>query len=258
MYVIIKIINISTGVKKKNAVDKKFFSGTIISMGTKKVSTTKTRKQRELTLNERNFLSYYLDESNPKTFFNAVQSTFKAYPKVTTYSSAQATSGKVKKKLRPIIEQWLREEGLADEQLKGKLVGLVGAAQEKIITINGRIDDPDTLPPNTRIITVSRQDKMAQGGHYVEEWTTVLAISTTDNSTRCKALDMAFKHKGLYAEEKINANVTLLAPQAIQKENSVKDIEATLIAEGNKLRSGIEIKYLDGCDDDGEEFDDEL
>ena len=92
----------------------------------------------QLTYGDRAWLLAYLDSDNPETFFKGAASA-RAAGHDAKYSNRLGT--RYKKKLLPVINKWLEEEGLDDVSLKGKLVSLLNAKETKFFQHEGHVSD---------------------------------------------------------------------------------------------------------------------
>lgn len=78
---------------------------------------------------ERSFLEVYLDPAS-ETFLNAKQAMLLLEPDVSP-NAAAARGSRATKRLAGHIAQWLEEEGLGDNTLRGKLVRLLDSPSEQ-------------------------------------------------------------------------------------------------------------------------------
>ena len=92
----------------------------------------------QLTYGDRAWLLAYLDSDNPETFFKGAASA-RAAGHDAKYSNRLGT--RYKKKLLPVINKWLEEEGLDDVSLKGKLVSLLNAKETKFFQYKSKDKD---------------------------------------------------------------------------------------------------------------------
>ena len=117
---------------------------------------------------QRLWLRNYLNQNDPKTFFNATASA-----KCSNYQgkddNSMATIGKINlQKLTPYVDRWLDEHALSDTSLKCKIVDLMQAKETKFFQKDGKVTDQREV----EAIEVQR-----------------------------KTLDMALKVKGLYKDD---------------------------------------------------------
>ena len=97
---------------------------------------------------------------------------------------------------------WLDEQKLSESALKTKLVSLLEIKETKIITVKGKLTE-DQVPNNCIVIVETENEKLnAQGDSYTE-YQTVLGINMEANEIQRRSLDMAFKVKGMYADQKV-------------------------------------------------------
>lgn len=117
---------------------------------------------------QRLWLRYYLNASNPKTFFNATESA--KYAKYNAKNLSQVGAENYRKlKLR--IDKWLNEHGLSETQLKGKLLSLVNAKETKLFANKDEKGELEIIEHQIPALETQR-----------------------------RSLDMAFKIKGLYKD----------------------------------------------------------
>lgn len=147
---------------------------------------------------------YYTDETNPVTFGNALQSAKAVYDCKNDNSAGQIGFRNLQR-YRDKVNKWFDEEGLSDEKLKFKLLSLINADETKIIKIKGEVN-PEDLPSNCVILgksSVSKTTYSKDGEETVsDEGETIIGINVQSLAIQQKALDMAFKAKGLYAPER--------------------------------------------------------
>ena len=133
--------------------------------GKKENRTHSSPKQKadvqQRTDRELKFLDYLFGDAN----FNATL----AY-KMAGFKPSNARHGGclLCKKLSPIIQQWLEDAGLSDNQLKMKILEKLDAKQTKILSHNG-------------VVTQE--------------------IEIEDHATQLKALEFAMKMKGMFSEK---------------------------------------------------------
>jgi len=124
----------------------------------------------------------YTDRSNPTTFLNATKAAMAVYSnrkkdqtEQQRYSSCGVIGHENLKILKKEINAWMDEVGLSPEYLKGRLLELTRAKKTKFFADKGKIID---------------------------------TVVVDDNATQIKAIDMGFKHRGLYAAEKHDVSLT--------------------------------------------------
>lgn len=89
------------------------------------------------------WLSYYLDMTNPKTFFNATQSAMAAGYNCSTYDSFRAVGAEnlAKLNVQEKLIAWLDETGWSKDRIKLKLASLSEAKRIELVTYKGKITD---------------------------------------------------------------------------------------------------------------------
>lgn len=116
------------------------------------------------------WLFHYLNQGT-NTFFNAAESARAAEYKCDNEENFKKVGWKNKKVFEPKISEWLEENGLSDNALKGKLVQLLDAKETKFFQKDGKV---------------------------------MQVVEVESLGVQQKALDMALKVKGLYAPEEHN------------------------------------------------------
>jgi len=116
------------------------------------------------------WLYHYLNEKNPNTFFNKSESARAAGYKANNENNLYCVGWQNYKKLQPLIEKWLDENGLSEASLKSKLLELMDAKEKRFFSCAGKITDQ---------------------------------VEVDALETQRKALEMAMKVKGMF--EKDNA-----------------------------------------------------
>jgi hypothetical protein len=129
-----------------------------------------SRRNAKLNARRALWLRYYLDSSNPETFMNGTEAAIHAGYKCKNRTSYSGIGTRLRKKLAPLIRDWLNENGLSEEALKGKLVELLNANTVKHFAHNGVVMDERTI---------------------------------ADNATRRAALQMALKMRGMDGADKV-------------------------------------------------------
>jgi len=148
------------------------------------------------------WLRAYLDEENQKTFLNKTESSRVARYNCKDDNCFTSIGCQNYRKLSERINQWLDENGLSENSLKIKLLSLLDIKETKLITIKGELTD-DEIPVNCIVIAKTENEKLnAQGDKYTE-YQTVLGVNMEANEIQRRSLDMAFKVKGMYADQKI-------------------------------------------------------
>lgn len=115
------------------------------------------------------WLNYYLDDSNPETFFNKTASAIKAGYNCTSQASFRNIGLKNFKSKEKLISQYLDDVGMSENQIKAKIVNLMNAQRTQFFQYKG--------------VVVDQKD-----------------VEALD--IQVKATDMAIKVKGMYAAEK--------------------------------------------------------
>lgn len=162
----------------------------------------KPPKKKNTRVNKLNaWLYHYTNAQNPVTFLNQTQSAKAAGYKASTDESFASIGSQNFQKLKSQIETWLDENGLSEDALKIKLVGLLEGEETKTVTIKGIID-PDSLPPNAQVIVQGVTTKYTKNGDSYDETETIIGINMQNKELQRRSLDMAFKIKGSYAPEK--------------------------------------------------------
>ena len=136
------------------------------------------------------WLYHFLDSSNSRTFFNRKEAAKAAGYKTTNEDSLRQIGCQNFTKLTDMIKNWLDEAGLSENALKIKLLNLMEAHEIKFFQHEG-------------IVTDQRE---------------VAAIET-----QRRALDMAFKVRGMYAAEK--RELTGKDGKPIKTEVTIKFVE---------------------------------
>lgn len=150
------------------------------------------------------WLKHYLDDSNPKTFFNKTESARAAGYNCTSEDSFRAVGCQNFTKLSVKIREWLNEHGLDENALKIKIFKLLNAQETRFHTLRGRIN-ADSLASNVNVIA------SASNGEITEN---LISVTIPALEVQRRTLDMAFKAQGLYfwgkQNEKNTGNVTLI------------------------------------------------
>ena len=129
-----------------------------------------THKKRKTRVCKRNlWLHHFLDKENPITFMNRKEAARAAGYKTANEHSLMSIGCENFRKLADKLSGWLDDAGLSENALKIKLIGLLEAHETKFFQHEGKVTD-------------QRE---------------VAAIET-----QRRALDMAFKIRGMYAAEK--------------------------------------------------------
>jgi hypothetical protein len=155
---------------------------------TRRTNTTQFDPSFEgLTDTQALFLRYFLDAENPDTFMRASPSARAA--------GVRPDSGHgMKVRLAPIITQFLEESGLGEDSLRQKLAQLLETHTDKVITMKGDVQEWE-LPGAARVLARSAD---ADGNTR-----TVVAIRARAPELQLRALDMAMKHRGMYAPQQV-------------------------------------------------------
>lgn len=147
------------------------------------------------------WLRAFLDEDNP-SFLNKTESSKVAKYNCVNENGFASIGCQNYRKLKERINSWLDEQKLSEAALKTKLVSLLDIKETKIITIKGELTD-DEIPVNCIVIAKTENEKLnAQGDSYIE-YQTILGINMEANEIQRRSLDMAFKVKGMYADQKV-------------------------------------------------------
>jgi len=154
------------------------------------------------------WLNAYLNRDNPDTFLNNTNSAIAAKYKANGFDSFSSIGYQNFKKLQPLIDQWMDDEGLSEAALKRKHVSLISAQEVKHIKIKGAVTQEE-LPPGCRVIAVSGvvHDEKGEDGESSELFgtgETIIEISGDALAIQAKVLDMGYRIKGSYAAENLN------------------------------------------------------
>ncbi len=160
-------------------------------------------KKKKLTLQESLFLKAYLQDGT-KGFMNATESAIIAGYKCTTRESFCNIGSRIKRRLRPKIDEWIEEGGFNENGLKAMLLGLMNAKKTVLLKLKGKIKAED-LAEGVRIIseadTYNYIDKRGEYQKAVGE--TVIGVEVDNLELQLRSLDMAIKLRGMYAAEKV-------------------------------------------------------
>ena len=164
---------------------------------------------KKLTLKQRAWLRAFLDPSNPSTYFNRARSAQAAGYRCNSYEAFGSMGHQNFKKLEPLIDQWIEENGLSDTALKAKLLELIDAKETKFIKVKGAINPEDLLPGFTIVGTTGAIEE-GKDGKFYGDGDTVLMVQMDALEIQRKSLDMGFKVKGVYETLPIK-DVTIIA-----------------------------------------------
>ncbi len=156
-----------------------------------------SKESKKLTLKQRAWLRAFLDSSNPATYFNRAGSAQAAGYRCNSYEAFGSVGHQNFKKLEPLIEQWIEENGLSDTALKAKLLELMEAKETKFIKVKGAIN-PDDLLSGFSIVGTTGAIEQNKDGNYFGEGDTILMVNMDALEVQRKTLDMGLKVKGLY------------------------------------------------------------
>lgn len=159
-----------------------------------------TKKKGKRLTKRTVWLGHYLNQDNPVTFLNGVESVKLAAYKCQPENMASIASQNYTL-LQPDIETWLDENGLSEGKLKGKLLSLVGAKKTVFQKIKGAVRQED-LPPGYRLITTTGfASENNEGSPIFSDGDSLIEITVEALGIQTKGLDMALRVKGLYAPE---------------------------------------------------------
>lgn len=174
-------------------------------------------KKRGKRLTKRTvWLGHYLNQDNPVTFLNGVESV-----RAAAYKCKPTSMGPIATEnftlLKSEIETWLDENGLSEGKLKGKLLSLVGAKKTVFQKIKGAVRQGD-LPPGYRLITTTGVTiENEEGKPIFSDGDSLIEIEVEALGIQTKGLDMALKVKGLYAPEVHKIEVELIPMTPTEK-----------------------------------------
>lgn len=170
----------------------------------------------------RPFLAAYLDDSNPDTFLNKTTSAMAAGYKCDTVENFSSMGNKAWRRCRDLIDKWLDEAGLSDTALKIKLFSLLEGESIKLQTIRGR---PKNLKPNVTVLAETEGETIiTEEGTTTKEGETLLAVKLKDLELQRRTLDMALRHKGMYAPETRDTKVLIWISPARESQGKVIDV----------------------------------
>jgi hypothetical protein len=171
----------------------------------------------------RRWFFLFTDEDNPTTFMKPGASAREAGYQCKDGKTFSQIGYKNRKRLEPLINAWLEDQGMSDSVLKGKLARLMNAKETKIISVKGT---PTEMAEGVRQLSSSSQTKMVAGPDgptsYMEEHT-VIAIDVDNLEVQRKAVETALKMKGLLREELNVTGLEGLADRIIEARNRLAD-----------------------------------
>ena len=172
-----------------------------------KTKTAKSKaktKKRGMTLKQRLWLKAFLNRDNPSTFLNRSESARVAGYNCDNEDSYGQIGAENFKKLGKEIAFWIEDDGLGENQLKGKLISLIDAKQVTFHKVKGKVDLA-SLPHGAFIVAASSIMGWSGQGEEkepVDEGDTIICLPTAALETQRKSLEMAMKIKGMFAPEK--------------------------------------------------------
>jgi len=95
----------------------------------------------KMTDKMRAWLAFYIDRTNPLTFFNKTQSALAAGYKSKRRNSLEVVGSQNYRKLKPLIDQWMDTEGFTEERVKAKFLTLIDAKEVKFFQKDGIVTD---------------------------------------------------------------------------------------------------------------------
>ncbi|MFW5958288.1 MAG: hypothetical protein ACOCQ0_03945 [Desulfosalsimonas sp.] len=164
----------------------------------------------------------YLDNSKPRTFLNKTESAREAGYKAASDKHLADIGYENSRVLANKINKWLDEAGLSENALKIKMLSLLDGHETKTITLKGEIDE-EGLPDNVQVLATAVTQKYTKEGEMYEERETLLGVNMESRELQRKTLDMALKHKGMYAPEKHDHTGTLIVQSQIPEPDRVSD-----------------------------------
>ena len=146
------------------------------------------------------WLKHFTNDACSTTFLNKTESAKRAGYKCSTDESFRSVGAQNFTKLTDKINKWLDEEGLSENALKTKMLGLLNASETKLMKIRGAVD-PKNLPENCVLVATAGLVKFDKQGEYFCEGDSLIAINMDAKETQRRTLDMAMKYKGMFKED---------------------------------------------------------
>lgn len=167
----------------------------------------KKKPQKAPRISKRNlWLQAYLNNNNSRTFLNKTEAARAAGYKASCDKHLADIGHENSRLLADKIANWLEESGLSENALKIKLLSLLEGEETKTVTLKGEINKEE-MPDNVQILATGVVEKYTKEGEPYEERETLLGVNMEAKELQRKTLDMAFKHKGMYAPEKYDHNI---------------------------------------------------
>jgi len=157
-----------------------------------------SEKKRKLTPKQKKWLKAYLNPNSPETFLNKSEAARVAGYACDNADSFGAIGWENFKKLEPLINSWINEEGLGENQLKSLLIEGLTAKETKFFSWEGQVTEQiDVIAWNIRAkylelalkvqkLLTERHELTGKGGgpikHAIDPWAELMDAVTKQNS----------------------------------------------------------------------------